>query len=503
MEGGAVSLELTFREATPEPGAAAHLQSGSRSPKPRTGWYSRRSKRSSAAGRGSAKGSTAAGWASTDAEHQALRWHRVGSCEIPAFETCTLLPWLGGSVKRGQGDEAAVAAGAGQRGLGSGCGLGGAGSAVTDGRWAEMGLYPPGDGRRRREALLLGFHSAEASFESSQGYVVALLVEAGAQGGVSVAEICRSPLEAGHQPVSFNVEKIPPGAPTSGRANAEAVCADGWVRRWCLACSPPASARSAGNLQNGQASFALSRIDICHPFRGLGGEHSSADGVSRGSAVASPAALIAVASPTLLAVARSSDPRRPRPPSRSFRDVPQPASSSSAAAAAFVLDTDAQPAVEVWSCSKTPYPGCSFKKEGTVALPALRIGQAVEGMCWVSPEAGDERGAAISGHCLCVSVGGCVTVLARERGWPPSALSGLVLAPEVAAGTRENGEDWTWSPVFRVANPSLLLSCRTAGLRDFCQVRARGAGRLATMYVCGKCLLCRLVTRASAARSLP
>lgn len=125
--------------------------------------------------------------------------------------------------------------------------------------------------------------------------------------------------------------------------------------------------------------------------------------------------------------------------------------------------------LEVWSCAKTPYPRCLFKRDGAVVLPGLRPGQAVEGMCWVSPEAGDERGAAVSGHCLCVSVGGSVTVLARgQRRQPAPASAGL--GGDGDGDGDGNGGGCTWSPVFRVANPSSLLTCRTAGLRDFCQV---------------------------------
>ena len=467
MEGGAVSLELTFREATPAPGAAP-VRSGSRSgsPKPRTGWYSRKSKLRASA-RGSAKGSTAAGWASTDADQHALRWNPIGSDELPAFETCTLLPWLGGAATHGV-DGPPVATGSSN---------GASAFPAGDTRWAEIGVYPPGDYRRRREGLLLGFQPPEASASGgdAEGYVVALLVEAAPHRGVSVAELCRAPLKAGQQPVSFNGEKTPPGAPTNGRAEAEAVCEDGWVRRWCVARDLPGS-------EDDGATFALRMIDICRPFRGSGGEKEKEEeeGPGGSKAAASRASVIAVASPTLLAVARSVKPA-PRPvltPARSFQDgdtsaaglAGPDAAAAAAAAARAAVAPEEQAMLEVWSCAKTPYPRCLFKKDGVVVLPGLRPRQAVEGMCWVSPEAGDERGAAVSGHCLCVSVGGSVTVLARERRQRAPVAQGL-------GGGGDGGGDGggcTWSPVFRVANPSSLLTCRTAGLRDFCQV-----GRLA------------------------
>eukprot|EP00752_Nemacystus_decipiens_P003935 g3603.t1 len=467
MEGGAVSLELTFREASPAPGAAP-ARSGSRSgsPKPRTGWYSRKSKLR-ASGRGSAKGSTAAGWASTDADQHALRWNPIGSDDLPALETCILLPWLGGVVTHGvDGPPGAEGSSNGTSGSLAG----------GDTRWAEIGVYPPGDYRRRREALLLGFQPPKASTSGGDagGYVVALLVEAGPQGGVSVSELCRAPLKPGQHPVSFNREKMPPGAPTDGRAEVEAVCEDGWVRRWCVARDLPGA-------DNQGATYALSKIDICRPFRRPVGEgkegEEEEDKEPRGSkAAVSHASFIAVASPTLLAVARSitSAPRPVLTPARSFQDGDTsagpagPNAAASAAAAAAAVAPEEQAMVEVWSCAKTPYPRCLFKKDGAVVLPGHRPGQAVEGMCWVSPEAGDERGAAVSGHCLCVSVGGSVTVLARERRQRASASPGL----GCGGGSGDGGGDGagcTWSPVFRVANPSSLLTCRTAGLRDFCQ----------------------------------
>ncbi|CAM9704470.1 unnamed protein product, partial [Ectocarpus fasciculatus] len=280
------------------------------------------------------------------------------------------------------------------------------------------------------------------------GYVVALLVKAGpGGGGVSVVELCRAPLGVRQQPVSFNLEKTPPGA--HGRASAEAVCEDGRVRRWCIA---PALPRREDDER--ETSFALSTVDLCCPFgSSAGGEEDPGDG---GSKTVSPAPLLAVASANLLAVARSIErPRKPQralTPARSFRE------SSVRSEEELAAETTEPPAsIEVWSCSDTPYPLRRFKKDGTVALPGI---QAVEGMCWVSPEAGDERGAAVSGHCLCVSVAGSVTVLARERS-SHAVLPGL----EGAGGE----EGWVWSPVFRVASPSSLLACRTAGLRDFCQ----------------------------------
>lgn len=445
-----MSLELTFREAAPAPGTTpVRSSSRSGSPRPRTGWYSKKAKLRASA-RGSAKGSTGAGWASTDADQHALRWNLIGGDEVPAFETCALLPWLGENMTAGEG----------------GAEEGGSGSHDSISRWAEIGVYPPGDDRRRREALLLGFQPArEASSSSSHngdgaGYVVALLVEA-APGGVSVAEVCRTPLEAGQQPVSFNREKTPPGAPVSGRATVEAVCDDGWVRRWCVVRDLPSGGGSDDAL--GGAGFALRKADICEPFRGSGAkEEENESAAEKPRVVSSTASLIAVASPTLLAVARASEPwpRRVLTPARSFRDgekTETPSSETEAATAGGAPET--RSVLEVWSCAKTPYPRCPFKKDGTVVLPGLRPGQMVEGMCWVSPEAGDERGAAVSGHCLCVSVGGSVTVLARER-----PRHGPV-STDLEAGGR-----CRWSPVFRVANPSSLLTCRTAGLRDFCQV---------------------------------
>lgn len=496
MEGGAISLELTFRESSPEPGTAAPL-SGNRSPKPRTGWYSRgSSKRAGGVGSaGSGRGSSAAaGWASTDADKQPLRWRSFGSEEVPALETCTLLPWLGGGDGGGEEEEAVAggAAGTGGARLGS---VGAGASTLVEGRWTEIGVYPPGDRRRRREALLLGYRSARVSPSpsknvggveggDSEGYVVALLVRVAPEGGLTVAEVCRAPLGQGEHPVAFNREKTPPGAPTNGRATAEAVCADGWVRRWCVSCPFPSSHESRdkgmsrgkdtseGKLGSKQTTFALSRVDICQPFRGTADDNGGGGGQGGGAREGAsaepshpPAALIAVASPTLLAVARSAG-SNPSTPEASPGASGQP------------------PMVEVWSCSKTPYPRSAFKKEGTVSLPGLlRGGQKVEGMCWVSPEAADERGAAVCGHGLCVSIAGSVTVLARERRQPVSPFTSF---PGVAGRPAQGGNaaagggggevnagsegDWTWSPVFRVANPSSLLTCRTAGLRDFCQV---------------------------------
>lgn len=433
-----MSLELTFREVKLVSGATTPVRSVSRSgsPGPRSGWYTRKS-RMRGTGRGSAKGSTAVGWASTDADQQALRWNPIGSDELPAFKSCTLLPWLGGSISL-----------ASENGTGPAAAGSPNGASVGDGRWAEIGVYPPGDYRRRREALLLGFQPPQASSSGGdgEGYVVALLVEAAPQEGVSVAEVCRAPLGSGQQPVSFNREKTSPGAPTNGRATAEAVCEDGWVRRWCIARGLPSGGKQ-------EATFALTKIDICEPFQESGDEEPG------GSTAVSSAMLIAVASPTLLAVARSIEarPRRGLTPARSFQDGGKLGAPAAAAA------PENPRVLEVWSCAKTPYPRCPFKKDGTVFLPEFRPGQVVEGMCWVSPEAGDERGAAVSGHCLCVSVGGTVTVLTRERLQHASVSPGL----DVAAGN--------WSPVFRVANPSSLLTCRTAGLRDFCQVSAEAS----------------------------
>lgn len=461
-----MSLEMTFREPTPPPGAAAvRATNRSHSPKPRTGWYPRRSKRGGglSTGRGSATGSTAEGWASTDADRKALRWQSLGSGELSAFEMCTLVPWLGGSAALDEGGGAGGAGGTTKRGLGFG---GGAKSVNDDGRWSEIGVYPPGDDRKRREALLMGFQPAEASSTSGDGgcggYVVAHLVEVRPEGGVSVVEMCRTPLQAGQEPVYFNREKVPPGAPTTGRAAAEAMCADGWVRRWSVTRAPLGFDESAGDSQSDRARFSLSRVDICRPFQTA--SESQASPPQGGTAPPPPAIIIAFASPTLLAVARSTESPSFQAPVRSFSDISRDASAPSATA------SEAPPALEVWSCSVSPYPRGPFKNKDPVALPWLRAGQAVEGMCWVSPEAGDERGAAVCGHCLCVSVEGSVTVLAREKRQKLPALPGLVLAPEVAGG---EGEGWTWSPVFRVTNPSSLLTCRTAGLRDFCQVSER------------------------------
>lgn len=493
-----MSLELTFRENTQLMGSA-RVRPGSRSPKPRTGWYPRRSKRKSGGGvgsrkgggeeRGSAKGSSAAGWANTDAEQHALRWQLVGSSEVPALTTCTLVPWFG--------VDTAAFVEAGREGA-----AGIPRSTLDlfdhedifysdDGPWAEIGVYPPGDPRRRREALLLGFQPLQASSSSkgrgsdnnSEGYVVALLVKVGAEGGVSVTEMCRTTLEEGHEPVSFNREKAPPGAPTNSRASVEAVCTDGWVRRWSVACTsllPSASGSGDGEERNKDLMrFALNRVDICHPLRPLSGDVQD---TKTEATILTTTALIAVASPTLLAVARSTDePTTPvRAPANSFPDVLTHSQITMVQEAEEVASEDKDIAVkespallEVWSCSPTAYPRCPFKKEEVVVMPWLRAGQAVEGMCWVSPEAGDERGAAVSGHCLCVSVEGSVTVLARERRQRPLVnLKGVTSAREglFGGGARDDEECWTWSPVFRVANPCSLLASSTAGLRDFCQV---------------------------------
>ena len=447
MQGGAISLELTFRESSPEQSTAASL-SANRSPKPRTGWYARRSSKRGQAGlgRGSPAGSAAAaaGWASTDADKQPLRWRSFGSDEVPAFDTCTLLPWLGGSAGEEEEEEAV----AGAR-LGSGAKRR-VPSPVMEGRWAEIGVYPPGDQRRVREALLLGYRPARTSPSPSkdagggggdrEGYVVALLVRVAPEGGVTVAEVCRAPLEEGRHPVAFNREKTPPGAPTNGRATAEAVCADGWVRRWCVSCTLPSSSESKdkavgedmgngkgdGKLGNKRATFALSRVDICQPFGGAAAD----GGGGGGGGTPSLAALVAVASPTLLAVARSVAPSRGLP-------VPATASASATPEASWSGAGAQPPMVEVWSCAKTPYPRCVFEKEGAVLLPGLlRAGQRVEGMCWVSPEPGDERGAAVCGHCLCVSVAGSVTVLARERRQPVLSAKGF---PGVAMPPAQGG----------------------------------------------------------------
>lgn len=493
-----MSLELTFRENS-HLMDSARVRPGSRSPKPRTGWYPRRSKRKPGGGvgsrkgggeeRGSAKGSSAAGWANTDAEQHALRWQLVGSRKVPAFTTCTLVPWFDVGT--------AAFAEAGHKG-----GTGVRRSTLDlfddedifysdDGPWAEIGVYPPGDPRRRREALLLGFQPPQASSSSkgrgsdnkAEGYVVALLVKVGAEGGVSVTEMCRATLEKGHEPVSFNREKAPPGAPTNSRASIEAMCADGWVRRWSVACSsllPSTSGNGDGERNKDQVRFALSRVDICHPLRPLSGDVRD---TKTEATILTTTALIAVASPTLLAVARSTgEPTTPiRTPANSFPDVLTHSKMTAVKEVEEVSSEDINIAVrespsllEVWSCSPTAYPRCPFKKEEVVVMPWLGAGQAVEGMCWVSPEAGDERGAAVSGHCLCVSVEGSVTVLARERRQRPlgnlkhvaSGREGLI-----DGGARNDEECWTWSPVFRVANPCSLLASSTAGLRDFCQVR--------------------------------
>lgn len=480
-----MSLELTFRENS-QPLGSACVRPDPRSPKPRTGWYPRRSKRKSGGGvgsrkgggeeRGSAKGSSAAGWANTDAEQHALRWQSVGSSKVPALKTCTLIPWFGVGT--------AAFAEAGHEGA-----TGIRGSTLDhsddedlfysdDGPWAEIGVYPPGDPRRRREALLLGFQPPQASSSSkgrssdsnAEGYVVALLVNVGAEGGVSVTEMCRTTLEEGHEPVSFNREKAPPGPPTNSRASVEAVCMDGWVRRWSVACE---------ERNKDLVRFALSRVDICRPFRPLPGDGRDP---KTETTLLTTTALIAMASPTLLAVARSTDePTTPiRAPANSFPDVLTHSQMTAAQEAEEVaakgkdITVKESPALlEVWSCSPTAYPRCPFKKEDVLVVPWLRAGQAVEGMCWVSPEAGDERGAAVSGHCLCVSVEGSVTVLAREkRQRPLEKLKGVASVREglIGGGEGDDGECWTWSPVFRVANPCSLLASSTAGLRDFCQV---------------------------------
>lgn len=452
MEGGAVTLELTFREAPTELGTSK-ARSGSRSPKPRTGWY--RPRRSSlgggSRGRSPSSPTEAEGWASTDADRQALRWHAVGNAEIPEFDTCALLPWIAEGLANGEGDIEALRVG-GERGEG-----------VGDGPWTELGVYPPRDERKRRQAVLMGFRAAVEPVSKSRdsaGYAIALLVETGAQRGVAVTELCRAPLQAGQEPVTINRDKMPPGAPTGGRAAVEAVCADGWVRRWCLACSPTSEAERNATVADcsrdkKRSCFTLRAVNLCHPFLGSGRGRQSNTEPGIAKTVTPPnVALIAVASPSLLAVARTAAP-------------PQGTGVTVDATAA--VPPKASPFLEVWSCSATPYPRSKFRKEGRVALRGLRDSRVVEGMCWVSPEAGDERGAAVSGHCLCVSLRGTVTVLARERRERTTARPGLLTAVSRGDSAGDRSE-WGWSPVFRVANPCSLLSSRTAGLRDFCQV---------------------------------
>lgn len=484
MEGGAITLELTFREAILSPGAPLP-RSGSRSPKPRTGWYrsSRRVGRSPSA-------SPAGEWASTDADQQSLRWHQVGTADIPALGTCVLLPWVVGDVAActDKGEPAAQQA----DGTDWGC---------TDSPWTELGVYPPGDDRKRRQALLMGFHAVGAESASAtsggEGYVVALLVEAGARGGVTVIELCRAPLEEGHEPVAFNREKLPSGTPASGRAAAEAVCADGWVRRWYVASRTAAARKEGGQASGGAVEagekwsrFAVRRVDLCRPFRNGGADASGGSPASiNSSAVPAAAAtitaplpdveLIAVASPSLLAIARRLNPQgatdrstgrsRSLPSLAGVGKAEEQSSDATNGVAASSLP-DPPPIVEVWSCSTAPYPRSQFRKEGPVALRGFRDGQTIEGMCWVTPEAGDERGAAVGGHCLCVSVGGTVIVLARERRERPPVDPGMLTVAELGGDGIGDRSEWIWSPIFRVANPCSLLTCHTAGLRDFCQV---------------------------------
>lgn len=478
MEGGAITLELTFREATPSPGATP-ARSGSRSPKPRTGWYrsSRRAGRSPSA--------TPAGeWASTDADQQSLRWHQVGTADIPALQTCVLLPWAVDGVVASADKEEQTADGIDQD--------------CTNGPWTELGVYPPGDGRKRRQGLLMGFHSAGAESASStsggEGYVVALLVEAAAKGGVRVTELCRAPLEEGREPVVLNQEKIPPGTPASGRAAVEAVCADGWIRRWYVTSRAPASSKGDNQGSGGAEAckkctcFDVRTVDLCRPFRDGDARERLPTKVDS-SAIATTAAtmtttatvreveLIAVASATLLAVARRVNPQGTYEstgcshPSSSLAGVSKAEGPSNAIRGAAVWSSpEPRPTVEVWSCSTAPYPRDQFWKEGPVTLRNFRDDQAIEGMCWVTPEVGDERGATVGGHCLCVSVGGTVLVLARERRKQPQAEPGMSTAAESSDDGTSKRSEWTWSPVFRVANPCSLLNSHTAGLRDFCQV---------------------------------
>lgn len=498
MEGGAVTLELTFREATPAPGTTP-ARSGSASPKPRTGWYrsSRRAGRSPSA-------SPAGEWASTDADQQSLRWRSIGTADIPAFETCVLLPWRLDNDTGGSGD--------------------GSESSKTDSTdtmdhpeapWTEFGVYPPGDSRKRRQALLVGFRAA-AAYEPERsmtgdaaeaGCVVALLLEVGATGGVTATELCQTPLEQGQEPVAFNKEKKPPGTPTSGRSAVEAVCSDGWIRRWCLISLMSASGKIGSRYSAAedvadkkQSRFAVKMVDICRPFHGgngsVKGAKTGADSpgvapmAAEGTAAAATTStaspnvgLIAVASPSLIAIARKYDPSdngrttstksSQRTSVWRGRKTIEPSEASDEATAS-PLPNQSPPIVEVWSCSTALYPRGRFRKEGPVMLRGIRDSQTVEGMCWVTPEIGDERGASVSGHCLCVSVEGTVTVLARERRKRPSVGAGLSTAAESGAnGSADDGDtaEGTWSPVFRVANPCSLLTCHTAGLRDFCQVR--------------------------------
>lgn len=446
MEGGAVTLELTFREVRPDP-SSARAKSRGGSPKPRTGWYGTR--RSSAGSRARHRSPSSrpagTGWASTDADQQALRWHPVGSVAIPEFETCSMLPWItkrsifrheDGEVKSDRAEDMDGEAG--------------------DAPWTELGVYPPGDSRKVRQALLLGFHASAGGpnpVGDCDGYVVALSVKVGEREGLSVTEICRIPLEAGHEPVTFNREKLPPGAPTIGRAAVEAVCADGWIRRWYLVgdMDSEASMGGANHRVTETSPVMLCKVDLCQPFGNLN-QDNRAD-VNPGASKASPeTAMLAMASSSLLAVAQQAEPQQRKNASVKSK-----------------LGCKPEPLVGVWSCSTSPYPKNRFKKEGSVAFEGVGKGKAVDGMCWVSPEAGDERGAAVGGYCLCVSVGGTVTVFARETKERPPAGKGLLTAGSVGYST-EDASECTWSPIFRVANPCLLLACSTAGLRDFCQV---------------------------------
>lgn len=447
MEGGAVTLELTFREAAREPGSALP-RSSSGSPKPRTGWYS-----SSRRARGRAPcAAPAEEWPSTDADRQALRWHPVGTADIPTFQTCTLLPWIHDGAGGSEDGANLEAQQMNQDGNMNSPG-------ITDAPWIELGVYPLGDGRKRRRALLLGFQAAGTS-GSTTGYVVALLVEAGARGGVLATELCRAPLESGHEPMTFNGEKTPPGAPTSSRAATEAICADGWIRRWCLTSPTSTSGYKEhqgvmGDLHRDEkkSCFALRRVDLCRPFRddfaGRQPPTITAPAAATTTEVMPGVVLIAVASPHLLAIARMS---------RRAED------------AEGTVVSESSPIVEVWSCSTAPYPRSRFRRDGPVVFSGFRDVTTVEGMCWVSPEAGDERGGAVSGHCLCVSMGGTVTVFARERRELPPAGPGLIVAAVPDYADSEDKSERMWSPVFRVTNPCSLLTCRAAGLRDFCQV---------------------------------
>ncbi|CAN0164681.1 unnamed protein product, partial [Discosporangium mesarthrocarpum] len=501
LEGCALTISLTLRE--PEEDVPVAVASGtassghfllhreltrSKSPRPRAGWYAHGSVKrlGSTGGGGSRRGHRLSGAVTgaggggssrqgTDASRRSLQWVSVGMAALPRFRSCVLLPWL----DLGAGADGVARAGGGT-GLGQCPPL-----RWDDAAWAEMGVYAPGDGRRSRRGVLLGFQPLDPEACEGSGHVVATLLElrAGAGGGLAVEELCRAPLAAGHEPLTFNREKLPPGAPSSAYGVALAACRDGWVRQWCLLRG------GGGGAEQGKGSWLLKSLDLCQPFhhhREASGIEGTGMGVAAGAGAGGGAGerglvslpsvhLIAAASPSLLAVVGWCH-RGQAGGAETGRGAPK---QGPGGVEQGPMAVEKDPILEVWACPSA-YPKGHFRRECELPLGSLGDGEVAQGLCWAGPEAGDERGAAVSGHCLCVSVGGFVTVFAREQMRGGEGASGEASLRAIrrygSKGVRGGGEqqggervEWVWHPILRVTSPSSLLSCHTAGLREFCQ----------------------------------